>query len=75
MLPTTLARTFQVHLGVETRRVAGSRRQAACGGRFVAGDVWQAACGVQREAGGVRRAACGGWDMMAEIMTSVDIVV
>jgi len=77
MLPTTLARTFQevllsaaylVHLGVETRRVAGARRQAVCGRWLVAGDVWRAAYSV-------KRAACGGWGMMAEIMTSVDIVV
>jgi len=50
------------------RREAGGVWRAVFGGRQVAGSVWWAAGGGWRVAGGRRR-------MLAEIMTSVDMVV
>jgi len=45
-------------------------------GRHKAGGVWRAVIGG-RAAGGVWRVACGRWQavLLAEIMTSVDIIV
>jgi hypothetical protein len=44
-------------------------------GRREAGGVWQAVFGGWWAACGVRRVAGGMWRMLAEIMTSVDIIV
>ena len=57
------------------RQAPGGARQVAYGGLCWEGGVWSVACGVWRVACGRRRVAGGGRRMVAEIVTSVDILV
>ena len=75
MLPCMLLRARSRDLLSCGRQAPGGLRQMACGGRCLAGSVWRVACGVWRAACGVWHVACGRRRTVAEIMTSVDIIV